>query len=184
VDALLMVGALPVPEMRFDPICEDRLIAVLSSRSPLAQQDSISVESLREIPIIASRMKDCRFHQPFLHALLAPLGITPRIVESPQSCTVQFAYAAAGEGLAIASQAMATCMFPGVVARPFREKLANLQLGLAAMTANESRSMTIFRRVVMECASVAFQKRLSADLKKPKAMDRPVVLFPGQTQAS
>ena len=184
VDALLMVSALPVPEMRFDPICENSLIAVVSSRSPLAQQDSISVECLRETPIIASRMKDCRFHQPFLHALLAPFGITPRIVESPQSCTVQFAYAAAGEGLAIAPQAMAACMFPDIVARPFQEKLANLQLGLAAMTANESRSMSIFRRIVMECASVAFQKRPAADFKGPKTMHRPVVLFPEQTQAS
>jgi DNA-binding transcriptional LysR family regulator len=184
VDALLMVSALPIPEMRFDPIYEDSLIAVVSSRSPLAQQDSISVESLRETPIIASRMKDCRFHQPFLHALLAPFGITPRIVESPQSCTVQFAYAAAGEGLAIAPQAMAACMFPDIVARPFQEKLANLQLGLAAMTANESRSMSIFRRIVMECASVAFQKRAAADVKGPKTMHRPIVLFPDQTQAS
>jgi DNA-binding transcriptional LysR family regulator len=184
VDALLMVSALPIPEMRFDPIYEDSLIAVVSSRSPLAQQDSISVESLRETPIIASRMKDCRFHQPFLHALLAPFGITPRIVESPQSCTVQFAYAAAGEGLAMAPQAMAACMFPDIVARPFQEKLANLQLGLVAMTANESRSMVIFRRIVMECASIAFQKRLVADLKGPKTIHRPIVLFPGQTQAS
>jgi DNA-binding transcriptional LysR family regulator len=184
VDALLMVSSLPVPGMRFDPICEESLIAVVSRRVPLAQQDSISVESLRETPIIASRMKDCRFHQPFLHALLAPFGITPRIVESPQSCTVQFAYAAAGEGLAIATQSMGACMFPDVVARPFQEKLANLQLGLAVMTANESRSMAIFRRIVMECASVAFQKRPAADIKKPKSTHEPIVFFPGQTQAS
>jgi DNA-binding transcriptional LysR family regulator len=183
VDALLMVSSLPVPGMRFDPICEESLIAVVSRRGPLAQQDSISVESLRETPIIASRMKDCRFHQPFLHALLAPFGITPRIVESPQSCTVQFAYAAAGEGLAIATQSMGACMFPDVVARPFQEKLANLQLGLAAMTATESRSMAIFRRIVMECASVAFQKHPAAD-KRPKTTHGPIVFFPGQTQAS
>jgi DNA-binding transcriptional LysR family regulator len=184
VDALLMVSSLPVPGMRFDPICEESLIAVVSRRGPLAQQDSISVESLRETPIIASRMKDCRFHQPFLHALLAPFGITPRIVESPQSCTVQFAYAAAGEGLAIATQSMGACMFPDVVARPFQEKLANLQLGLAAMTANESRSMAIFRRIVMECASIAFQKHPAADIKRPKTTHGPIVFFPGQTQAS
>jgi DNA-binding transcriptional LysR family regulator len=184
VDALLMVSSLPVPGMRFDPICEESLIAVVSRRGPLAQQDSISVESLRETPIIASRMKDCRFHQPFLHALLAPFGITPRIVESPQSCTVQFAYAAAGEGLAIATQSMGACMFPDVVARPFQEKLANLQLGLAAMTATESRSMAIFRRIVMECASIAFQKHPTADIKRPKTTHGPIVFFPGQTQAS
>jgi len=184
VDALLMVGSLPVPGMRFDPICEDGLIAMISKRSPLAKQESISVESLREMPIIASRMKDCRFHQPFLHALLAPFGITPRIVESPQSCTVQFAYAAAGEGLAIATQSMSACVFPDVIAKPFREKLANMQLGLVSMEENESKAMVIFRKVVMECAAAAFPKRPAATSSKPKTMHRPVVLFPSQTQAS
>jgi DNA-binding transcriptional LysR family regulator len=184
VDALLMVGALPVPGMRFDPLCEDTLLAMVSSRSPLAQQSAISVASLRDVPIIASRMKDCRFHQPFLHGLLAPFGITPRIVESPQSCTVQFAYAAAGEGVAIATQAMGACVFPDVVARPFLEPLPSLQLGLATMEANESRAMSIFRRIVMECAQNAFPKRHTAEPRNAKSMHRPVVQFPGQTQAS
>ncbi len=184
VDALLMVGSLPVTGMRFDPICEDSLIGMVSERSSLAKQPSISVESLRETPIIASRMKDCRFHQPFLHALLAPFGITPRIVESPQSCTVQFAYAAAGEGLAIATQSMSACVFPSVVAKPFQEKLATMQLGLVSMSENESKAMTIFRKVVVECASAAFPKQTAASTSQPKAVHRPIVVFPAQSQAS
>jgi DNA-binding transcriptional LysR family regulator len=158
VDALLMISSLPLPRLRFDPICADGLIAMVSKHSPLAKQDSISVESLRETPIIASRMQDCRFHQPFLHALLAPFGITPRIVESSQSCTLQFAYAAAGKGLAIVAQSMAACEFPNLVAKPFREKLANVPLGLVAMGENESKALKIFRTVVMECASALFPK--------------------------
>ena len=70
-------------------------------------------------------------------------------------------------------------MFTDVVARPFQEKLANLQLGLAAMTANESRSMAIFRRIVMECASVAFQKHPAADIKRPKTTHGPIVRYQG-----
>lgn len=184
VDAVLMVGALPVPGLRFDPLHEDSLVAMVSCRSELAGRARISVESFRETPIIASRMKDCRFHQPFLHALLAPFGITPRIVESPQSCTVQFAYAAAGEGVAIATRSMERCVFPDVVARPFEEKLPNLQLGLASMSANDAKAMTIFRKIVMECAAATFPKRTVAEARRPKAMQRPVVFFPEQTQAS
>jgi hypothetical protein len=67
-------------------------------------------------------------------------------VESPQSCSVQFAYAAAGEGVAIASASMAICSFPDVVALPFAEPLLALQLGLAAMETNDSMAMTIFRK--------------------------------------
>src|SRR5580658_6415839 len=121
VDALLMAGALPITGLRFDPLYEDHFVGVVSRRNPLAGQTELSVESLREVPVIASRLKDCRFHQPFLHSILAPFGISPKIVESPYSCTVQFAYAAADEGIALAPQLMESCTFPGVVTRPFRE---------------------------------------------------------------
>jgi len=160
VDALLMVGALPVKGLRFDPICKEPLIAMISRRSPLAKGQNISVQELRTTSVIGSRAKDCRFHQPFLHSLFSPFGITPRIVESPQSCSVQFAYAAAGEGLAITTASMAVCSFPDVVALPFTEPLPELQLGLAAMETNESLAMTIFRKVVMECAAATLERRV------------------------
>jgi len=152
IDALLMVGSLPVKGLGFNPICREPLVAMVSLQSPLAQKRSISVEDLRQTSIIASRLKDCRFHQTFLHDLLAPFGVIPKIVESPQSCAVQFAYAAAGEGVAITSASMAMCEFPHVVALPFAEPLPSMQLGLAAMETNESPSMRIFREVVMTCA--------------------------------
>jgi DNA-binding transcriptional LysR family regulator len=184
VDVLLMVSSLPITGMRFDPICEDGLIAMVSNRSPLAKQNTISVESLRETPIIASRMKDCRFHQPWLHGLLAPFGITPKIVESPQSCTVQFAYAAAGEGLTIATESMASCLFPNVVAKRFREPLPAMQMGLSYMSANESKALTVFRKIVMECAAEAFPQSAAAALPRAKSMHRPVMVFPSEAQAS
>ncbi|HEX7158441.1 MAG TPA: LysR family transcriptional regulator [Edaphobacter sp.] len=153
VDALLMVGSLPVKGLRFDPICQEPLVAIVSREGPLASRRSLSVQDLRETSVIASRLKDCRFHQPYLHNLLAPYGITPRIVESPQSCSVQFAYAAAGEGIALSPASMAACAFPHVVALPFAERLPEMQLGLAAMESNDSPAMNVFRQVVMECAN-------------------------------
>jgi DNA-binding transcriptional LysR family regulator len=168
VDALLMVGPLPVNGMRFDPICKEQLVAVVSRDSPLAAEGSISVERLRDTGLIASRLKDCRFHQPYLHALLAPYGITPRIVESPHSCAVQFAYASAGEGIAIATASMAACTFPGVVFLPFEEPLAPMQLGMAALETNERLAMKIFRQVVLECARKTFADQNELQLAKPK----------------
>jgi DNA-binding transcriptional LysR family regulator len=162
VNALLMVGALPVKGLRFDPIVREPLVAMVSRESRLAEHETISVEDLRHTGIIASRLKDCRFHQPFLHELLAPYGITPKIIESPQSCSVQLAYAAAGEGVAITTSSMATCAFPHVVALPFAEPLPQMQLGLAAMESNESASLRIFRKVVMDCARSTLAQRESA----------------------
>ena len=158
VDALLMIGALPIPSMRFDPICKERLVAVVARESALATRGTISVEDLRKHGIISSRPKDCRFHQPFLHNLLAPYGITPRIVEAPHSCSVQFAYAAAGEGIVITTASMAACTVPGVVFLPFEEQLPTVQVGLAAMENNDRVAMQIFRRIVLECAESIFAK--------------------------
>lgn len=156
VDALLLIGALPVRGMRFDPICKEPLVAIVSQDSPLAKRASISVEDLRENSLIASRLKDCRFHQTFLHSLLAPYGISPRIVEAPHSCSVQFAYAAAGEGIAIATSSMAAYTFPGIVYLPFAEALPPIQLGLAALETNERVAMKVFRQIVLDCAETLF----------------------------
>jgi DNA-binding transcriptional LysR family regulator len=153
VDALLMMSALPIPAMRFDPISRETLVAMVSQQSTLASHSAISVHDFREHSIIASRAKDCPFHQPFLHSLLAPYGITPRIVEAPQSCSVQFAYAAAGEGIALTTASMSACKFPNLVALPFVEPLPELQLGLSCMQSNNSAAMNIFREVVLKSAT-------------------------------
>ena len=173
VDALLMVGALPIKGLRFDPIIREPLVGIVSKQSPLTQKRTISVEDLRHTSIIASRLKDCRFHQPFLHELLAPFGITPKIVESPQSCSVQLAYAAAGEGVAISTASMANCAFPHVITLPFAEPLPQMQLGLAAMETNESPSIKIFRKVVMDCAS-SILERSDAPQLYPSLASQPV----------
>ena len=159
VDALLMVASLPISGMRFDPLCKESLVAMVSRHSPLAKQRSISVQAFRQHSVIASKIKDCRFHQQSLQTLLAPFGITPRIVEAPYSCAVQFAYAAAGEGVAITMASMAACTFPDVVALPFEETLPDLQLGLASMESNESLALQIFRQVVSRNVKVHLQAR-------------------------
>ncbi|SEF91379.1 DNA-binding transcriptional regulator, LysR family [Bryocella elongata] len=173
VDMLLMVGPLPIRDMVFDPIGEDALVAVVSARSHLAQKPVLSIKDLRDEPIIATRLKDCRFHQPWLHSIFAPFGITPRIVDAAQSCTVQMAYAAAGEGVVIAAESMSLCMFPDVVAKPFQETLPGLQLGMASMTGNESRSVSIFRRIVMECASDILRAKPPV-VRRPLSVKRPL----------
>lgn len=165
VDALLMVGAVPVSGTRFDPICSEPLVGVVARDSPLAAYGRVSVEDLRTHPVIASRLKDCRFHQPYLHGLLAPYGITPRIVESPHSCSVQFAYAAAGEGVAIATASMAECTFPGVIFLPFEEPLPQMTLGMSALDTNERLAMKVFRQVVLDCARGLLTSRSEAPVQ-------------------
>lgn len=150
IDALLMVAALPIPGLRFDPIRKESLVAIIPKGSELENQRAISVHDLRGRAIIASSLKDCRFHQPFLHSLFAPFGITPRLIVGPYSCSVQLAYVAAGEGIVIGTESMMSCTFPNIVTRPFVEDLPSLQLGLATMEGNKNEAMQIFRQVVLD----------------------------------
>lgn len=173
VDALLMVSPLPIPGMRFDPLCRESLVAMVSRYCPLAKRNSFSVQAFKEHGVIASKFEDCRFHQPFLHSLLAPFGITPRIVEAPYSCAVQFAYAAAGEGVAITLESMAACSFPDVVALPFKEELPAVQLGLASLESNESVALQIFRQVVSRNVKAHLQAR---NKTWPETRHRPLVV--------
>jgi DNA-binding transcriptional LysR family regulator len=149
VDALLMVPALPMHGMRFDPLCREALVAMVSRQSLLASRSAISIHDLRDHSIIVSRTQDCRFHQAFVKELFAPFGITPHVIEAPQSASVQFAYAAAGEGIALTTASMGSYGFPGVIALPFIETLPEIQFGLASIETNSSSAMNIFREVVL-----------------------------------
>lgn len=159
IDALLMVPLLPIKNLRFDPMMRESLVAMVSLQHPLAKRKFISVEDLRHTPVIAARLEDCQFNQPFLHDLLAPYGIKPKIIESPQACSVQLAYAAAGEGIAISTSSISSCSFPHVTALPFAEPLPKTILGLGTLESNNSLSMSIFRKVVMECAARVLEGR-------------------------
>jgi DNA-binding transcriptional LysR family regulator len=152
VDALLMMPEFPIPGQQFEHICSEPLIAMVSKQNRLAEKRVLSIRDLDGVGIIASRPRDCRFHRPFLYNLFAPFGITPRIVESPQSCSVQFAYAAADEGVLLAPRSMAACAFPGVVSIPIQEDLPQVRLGLSSMQANNSFALTTFRQVALESA--------------------------------
>lgn len=182
IDALLMVGRLPMPGLVFDPICQEPLIAMVSRQSPLAQRRFISVEDLRHTSIIVSRPRDCPYHQPYLHNLFAPFGITPRFLESPQACSVQLAYAASGEGVAIVSASMGTCEFPHLVSLPFAETLPEVELGFAALETNETESLALFREIVLQCAAATLDRHaLSAPFAPPA---RPPITVMSRREAS
>jgi len=163
VDALLMVPELPIPGMRFELIYSEPLVAMVARQNPLAQKRMLSIQDLKDVGLIASRPRDCRFHREFLHRLFQPFGIVPRIVESPQSCSVQFAYVAADEGILLAPRSVAACAFSGVVSLPIKEDLPLVNLGLSSMQTNNSVAMKIFRHIALESA-----KKLAIEKPSPQ----------------
>jgi len=181
VDALLMVPELPIPGMQFELIYSEPLFAMVPAQVPLAHKKLLSIHDLKDVGLIASRPRDCRFHREFLQKLFQPFGITPRIVEAPQSCSVQFAYVAAGEGVLLAPRSVAACAFSGVVSLPIREELPPVNLGLAFMQNNNSVAMKIFRQIALEGA-----RKLAAAKVAPRpesAIKSSLAVMPGRREA-
>jgi DNA-binding transcriptional LysR family regulator len=153
LDAVLMVPHLPIAGLRFDHLSSERLYILVATHHSLASHVSVPVEALRGVPILTTRLEDCRLHQSFLHALLAPFHIKPRLIEFPQSSKVQFAFVAAGQGIAIVPASMASHATPGIKALPIAEALPPVELGLATMPENSSDSLRLFREIVLDCAA-------------------------------
>ena len=150
IDAIFLVSDPNLAGIRFDLLREESLALLVPRQSELAQRESISIEALREHRLLASRLEDCAVGQPFLHRLLAPYNIVPRIVEAPHSHAAKFAYLAAGAGLFIGVPSMAQTR-PDVVALPFEEPLPIVRLGLVSLYANQSPALTLFRSAVRRC---------------------------------
>jgi DNA-binding transcriptional LysR family regulator len=178
VDALLMTCELPIPGSKFEALYTDSLVALVPESSPLAQRDSVSLHDLARHRILAARPQDCRFHQPVLRSLLVPFGITPRFLEAPQSPAVQFAYVAAGAGVAIASRSTARCNFPGVVDVPILEPLPAVQLGLTSMHKNPSPAMAIFRKIVADCTRRVLTAEFAVERSRLRPNPSDVIAFP------
>ena len=161
IDALFMVGALPISGARFEPFCTESVVAMVSRHSPLARRTTISVHDLRNKTIIAAKLEENRLQHCYLRQLLFPFDIEPRILEAPSSCAVQLAYAGAGKGILLATASMMKCSFPDVVAVPFAERLPQVQLGIMALESNHSAALEIFRQVAAECVTAS--SRLDPD---------------------
>lgn len=150
IDAIFMVSDPCLEHVRFDLLRDETIVLLVPRLSPLAARETVSVQELRRHNLLASRMEDCKVGQPFLHRMLSPYGIVPRIVEAPHSHAAKFAYLTAGAGLLLGTPSMAQHR-PDVVALAFDEPLPVVHLGLVSLKHNPSPALTVFRSVVQQC---------------------------------
>ena len=183
VDALVMVPSLPIQGATFHPLCRVPLVAIVPRKGLLAERGRISVHDLRETSIVATRAEDCRFQRPFLVNLLAPFGIQPKIVESPQSWGVQSAYVASGAGIMIAPKSRGFEDLPEVMPIPFVEPLPWIELGCMSMQNNQTEAVIILRRVVAQSARSIFRDLAGENVQKPKPRPSTAIAFPSYKNA-
>jgi DNA-binding transcriptional LysR family regulator len=169
VDALVMVPSMPIAGASFHPLSRAPLVAIVARNSALAERGSLSVYDLHEQNLITTRPEDCRFQQPFLSRLLGPYGVQPRMVESPQSNSVQFAYVASGAGVVITPHSPAYDNLADLIPIPFVEPLPWVELGCMIRQNNRSEATTLFRAVVTQCANRLYRDSAGRRASKPPA---------------
>ncbi len=176
IDAMIMSPTLPIAGATFTPLCSMQLRAVVSRRNPLASRASLSVRDLDGKPVLTSRPQDCRFHTPFLSSLFSPYDVFHKLVEVPQACSIQMAYAAADAGVLIMAHSGNDANFPDVVAVPFIEPLPPVELGVTVLTDNKNEALPLFQQLLLHCAARIEQ---AAALPKISRSDRSrVIQFP------
>lgn len=153
IDAIMMMPSLPIAGATFVPLCSVPLMAVVSRQNVLASRTRISVRDLQGANVLSSRAEDCRFSNSFLAGLLSPFGVEANLVEVPQACSVQLAYAAAGAGVLITPYSAGYDNLPDVVALPFVEHLPLIELGYMKLADDKREALALFEQVLIHCAA-------------------------------
>ena len=128
-------------ELRFHPLWEDPLCAVLPEGHPLAERERITLTELFEYPLIIET-PGC---DNDIQHLLEKCAVTPEISYSFRDDALIMAFVRSGLGVTISQELVLRSFTSGVVARPL-EPGCSRTIGLAfPRTANSVVSQTMLR---------------------------------------
>ena len=152
LDVLMMVAPVQAPNVTFQVLRRESLIAVVPDTPLYRERTSISVHELAAVPFLVSNERECSYCKKFHLAVMRRFHLSPEIVEGPVNLTFQFAMIAAGRGFTIASESLLGLRFPGVLFLPFVETMPRTKLGVAWRTKDTSASLQIFHEALVKAA--------------------------------
>ena len=128
-------------ELRFYPLWEDPLCAVMPEGHPLAEQENITLPALFQYPLIIET-PGC---DNDIQHLLEKCPVTPEISYSFRDDSLIMAFVRSGLGVTISQELVLRAFTSGVVARPLEPRCSRT-IGLAfPKTANSVVSQTMLR---------------------------------------
>ena len=128
-------------ELRFYPLWEDPLCAVMPEGHPLAEQENITLPELFQYPLIIET-PGC---DNDIQHLLEKCPVTPEISYSFRDDSLIMAFVRSGLGVTISQELVLRAFTSGVVARPLEPRCCRA-IGLAfPKTANSVVSQTMLR---------------------------------------
>lgn len=141
------------PEIAFDALREDQLVAVLSTASPLARRRPVAMRELKDAPFVMYPPTAGTGIYPQIFRLCRAAGFTPAIGHTAGEATTIIGLVAAGCGVSILPSSFNRIQMDGVCYRPLTDAGATTTLLLARRSDERNALVDAFVALAMAAAS-------------------------------
>jgi DNA-binding transcriptional LysR family regulator len=151
-DGQIHAGFLRVPAvdhaLTVKPIFSEPLVAVLPARHPLARRRSVTLAELRDERFIFFPRRFAPTYYDALMAIFRDAGVEPRIVHDTNRLHTVLSLVATGRGVSLTGKCVERLGRPGIVCRPLRPRVPNIEMAIAYDSRNPSPLLRSFLAVV------------------------------------
>ena len=141
------------PDIAFDALREDQLVAVLSTASPLARRRPVAMRELKDAPFVMYPPTAGTGIYPQIFRLCRAAGFTPTIGHTAGEATTIIGLVAAGCGVSILPSSFNRIQMDGVCYRPITDAGATTTLLLARRSDEPNALVDAFVALAMAAAS-------------------------------
>ena len=140
----------PAPDrtLTVKPIFREPLVVVLPERHPLARRRSLTLSALRGERFVLFPRRFAPAYYDALMAIFRNAGVEPKVVHDTNRLHTTLSLVATGRGVSLAGKCVERLGRPGVVCRPLRPRVPDIEMAVAYDPRNPSRLLRAFVTVV------------------------------------
>ena len=151
-DGQIHAGFLRLPAsdraLTVKPIFREPLVVVLPERHPLARRRSLTLPALRGERFLLFPRRFAPEYYDALMGIFRQAGVEPQVVHDTNRLHTTLSLVATGRGVSLTPKCVGRLARPGVVCRPLRPRVPDVEMGLAYDPGNPSRLLRAFVAVV------------------------------------
>jgi len=154
IDLALLRPPVDEPGLELQPLRRDRLIVAVPDGHPLAARRRVRVADLRDEDLVVHPAHGRSVMHGLVESLCREAGFRPRIRHEVAETSTMVTFVAAGLGVAVVPEPVATLGVPGATYRPLSPAGTTVELATATrageLTASLSRAIDVLRRTAAE----------------------------------
>jgi len=158
-DGQIHAGFLRLPAsdhvLRVKPIFREPLVAVLPARHPLARRRSVSLAALRDERFLFFPRRFAPAYYDALMAIFRGARVKPKVVHDTNRLHTMLSLIATGHGVSLTGKCVERLGRPGVVCRPLRPRVPDIEMAIAYDPRSPSLLLRAFVAVVDTVFAVA-----------------------------